>query len=177
MTIENSTISGNTANNKYGYGGGVYNNDSATIKNSTITGNKVNVKFGYGGGIANNGDLTLERTLISGNKGAFGPEVANVDTVTADARNLFGLDDDPGTDRVTVGATDIVPGAGVGLGAILGGLKDNGGPTKTHALKIGSPAVNAVPFSDPGCTGTDQRGVSRPQPPGGNCDIGAFELQ
>ena len=75
------------------------------------------------------------------------------------------------------GPTDIVPGPAVALGKILGGLEDNGGPTKTRALKLGSPAVNAVPSSDPACTGTDQRGVTRPQPPGSDCDIGAFELE
>jgi hypothetical protein len=38
----------------------------------------------------------------------------------------------------------------------------------------GSPAIDAIPVAS--CTlATDQRGVSRPQPAGGNCDIGAFE--
>ena len=32
-----------------------------------------------------------------------------------------------------------------------------------------------IPTTDPTCTGTDQRGVARPQGPG--CDIGAFELE
>ncbi len=68
---------------------------------------------------------------------------------------------------------------------LLGPLADNGGPTPTHALLPGSPALDAIPAAD--CTddddddpGTpevplarDQRGAVRPQ--GAGCDIGAFE--
>src|SRR5262249_42704880 len=53
----------------------------------------------------------------------------------------------------------------------LGPLADNGGPTFTHALLFGSPAIDAGrPVR--GVT-TDQRGVPRPQ--GNAPDIGAFE--
>ncbi len=56
--------------------------------------------------------------------------------------------------------------------ALLGPLADNGGPTLTHALGAGSPAIDAA---DAGaCPATDQRGVARPQ--GAGCDVGAFEL-
>jgi hypothetical protein len=48
----------------------------------------------------------------------------------------------------------------------------NGGPTKTHALVKGSPAIDAAPV-DSDCPAVDQRGVARPQ--GAGCDIGAFE--
>jgi hypothetical protein len=54
----------------------------------------------------------------------------------------------------------------------LGPLADNGGPTWTHALLAGSPALDAA--DDSVCPSTDQRGVARPQ--GSNCDIGAFEF-
>ncbi|NIS81781.1 MAG: hypothetical protein GTO14_16590 [Anaerolineales bacterium] len=52
----------------------------------------------------------------------------------------------------------------------IGHLLDNGGPTFTHALLPGSPAIDAA--SDD-CPATDQRGVSRPF--GDACDIGAYE--
>jgi len=52
--------------------------------------------------------------------------------------------------------------------------QNNGGNTDTLALEPTSPAVDAIPTSWPFCTGTDQRGVTRPQ--GAGCDIGAFEL-
>ena len=181
-TIENSTISGNTATGGFSRGGGILNGGYGyepallTITNSTISGNKARGKYGYGfgGGIHNTDALTLHRSLISGNDAATGPEVNHVyGTVAADDFNLFGLKGTPGVLGFAPGSTDIVPT--VAIERILAGLKNNGGLTRTRALKPGSPAVNAVPSSDPGCTGTDQRGVARPQ--GGDCDIGAFELE
>jgi hypothetical protein len=63
---------------------------------------------------------------------------------------------------------------------MLGALMGNGGPTETHALLAGSPAIDHIPPAD--CTDiagapvtADQRGVSVPQ--GAGCDIGAFELE
>jgi hypothetical protein len=55
---------------------------------------------------------------------------------------------------------------------MLGDLADNGGPTKTHALLAGSPAIDK---GDPFGATTDQRGVARPQ--GAASDIGAFESE
>ncbi|HYX50983.1 MAG TPA: choice-of-anchor Q domain-containing protein, partial [Ktedonobacteraceae bacterium] len=55
-------------------------------------------------------------------------------------------------------------------------LKDNSGPTQTHALLPRSTAIDRIPLND--CRikdiSTDQRGVRRPQ--GLGCDIGAYEL-
>ncbi|NIS81629.1 MAG: hypothetical protein GTO14_15810, partial [Anaerolineales bacterium] len=64
---------------------------------------------------------------------------------------------------------------------MLGLLTDNGGSTLTHALNLGSPAIDVVsnctemPIGSP--LTEDQRGVSRPQPTGGICDLGAFEFE
>ena len=52
----------------------------------------------------------------------------------------------------------------------LGPLAFNGGPTETHSLPGGSPAVNHGPTSG---SGTDQRGVPRPVGPA--FDTGAYE--
>jgi hypothetical protein len=54
----------------------------------------------------------------------------------------------------------------------LGALAVNGGPTRTHALLAGSPAIDAA-GGDPCPTDRDQRNTERPQ--GGACDVGAFE--
>jgi Ca2+-binding RTX toxin-like protein len=54
---------------------------------------------------------------------------------------------------------------------LLGSLADYGGPTSTHALLTGSPAIDGVTGT---CEIADQRGVPRPQ--GTGCDIGAYEL-
>jgi hypothetical protein len=55
---------------------------------------------------------------------------------------------------------------------LLEELTDNGGPTPTMALRLGSPAIDAG--DDSACPPSDQRGVPRPQ--GFACDIGAYEL-
>jgi len=58
---------------------------------------------------------------------------------------------------------------------MLGSLQDNGGPTLTHALLIGSPAIDS---GDPSFTPPpdfDQRGPGYPRVVGGRIDIGAFE--
>ena len=59
----------------------------------------------------------------------------------------------------------------VNVATLLGPLWDNGGPTLTHALLPGSPAINAG--DDSAAPATDQRGVPRPQ--GLRSDIGAYE--
>jgi CSLREA domain-containing protein len=63
---------------------------------------------------------------------------------------------------------------------LIGPLADNGGPTPTHALLAGSPAIDAG--NPAGCAdflgnvlSTDQRGF--PRPVGPRCDIGAYEVQ
>jgi hypothetical protein len=62
----------------------------------------------------------------------------------------------------------------------LGSLQDNGGPTRTHALLSGSPAIERGHSSG---SNTDQRGLARPvvipgsTPVGDGSDIGAYEVQ
>jgi hypothetical protein len=191
-TITYSTISGNKTG-FFGYGGGIYNRSSETlVENSTISGNKASVGGGIfnratltvsnstiakntaidGGGILNVRDLTLKRSLISGNQAFVGREIDDFDTVTKNNYNLFGTNGHDGVIGFSPGPTDIVPGGG--LGSILGPLANNGGPTQTHALVSGSPAIDAAP-ADSDCPAADQRGVARPQ--GASCDIGSFEKE
>jgi hypothetical protein len=160
--VENSTISGNKA----AYGGGIFNRATLTISNSTIAKNTAV----DGGGILNVRHLTLKRSLISGNQAFVGREIDDFDTVTKNNYNLFGTNGHDGVIGFSPGPTDIVPGGG--LGSILGPLANNGGPTQTHALVSGSPALDAAP-ADGDCPAADQRGVARPQ--GASCDIGSFE--
>ena len=58
--------------------------------------------------------------------------------------------------------------ATIAASAHPGQLASNGGPTKTVALKKGSPAIGKAGSSPPKC---DQRGVKRDAKP----DIGAYE--
>ena len=48
-------------------------------------------------------------------------------------------------------------------------MADNGGPTLTHALLAGSPAIDAG--DNALCSATDQRSVARDVA----CDVGSFE--
>jgi len=61
-----------------------------------------------------------------------------------------------------------------GVDANLAALASNGGPTATHALQAGSPAINAG--ANPNSLATDQRGAGFPRVVGVAADIGAFEL-
>ncbi len=135
-----------------------------------------------GGGEYTSEHLAFDRSIVAGNTAKDNSQVlaGSFVTVTADNYNLFGTDGDAGVTGFTPGASDIVPAEGVQLSAILNpNLADNGGPTLTHALVAGSPAIDAVPASAD-CGGTDQRGESRRQDGNGDgvpaCDIGAYEF-
>jgi hypothetical protein len=85
----------------------------------------------------------------------------------------FSLIGDGSGSSITNGEGNQVGSASSPIDPRLGPLADNGGPTRTHALLLGSPAVDAA--STPDCPTTDQRGVSRPQ--GAACDIGSYERE
>lgn len=157
LTVDNCTISGNTAASR---GGGIY--DSYTgggmsqfvITNSTI----VNNQASQGGGIRSSdsvGDTptNVGNTIVASNSGG---DILN--PIVSQGYNLIGGDPK------------------------LGALAENGGPTKTHALLPGSPAIDqGKRLSD---VQTDQRGVQRPTDNpaianasgGDGSDIGAYEI-
>jgi Right handed beta helix region len=188
LTLTQSTISGNRAST----GGGLVNtaggDDSrvtATLLQSTITGNTAT----DGGGVVTSAayevshvtvTVTLAGSLVAGNVAPTAPEILrSAGTLTANAFNLFGVSGSAGVSGFTPGPTDVVPSAP--LSAILDPvLADHGGPTLTHALVPGSPAIDAIPRGTNGCGTTvisDQRERARPQPAGGRCDIGAYEVE
>jgi hypothetical protein len=68
---------------------------------------------------------------------------------------------------------NLVNGNLVGADPMLGGLADNGGPTRTHVLLPGSVAIDAG-FNVDFLT-SDQRGTGFPRTLGARTDIGAFE--
>ncbi len=184
--IVNSTISGNTAG---GSGGGIDNFDGLTrIISSTVTGNQAAI----GGGVASFGDsftrTEVGSSVIAGNSSTTGgADVSSQDAGDPDNSfvslgfNLIGDGQFAGTDFFT----DAVNGDQVGttanpLDAVLDELADNGGPTLTHALLPGSPAVDAgnnalAVDADGNPLDFDQRGEGFDRIFGGTVDMGAFE--
>ena len=167
LTVTNSTISGNRS---AGQGGGIFAQASFAhthLQNATITNN---VSKSAGGVI---GALTFQNTLIAGNVAGNGPDCfATAQTaLTSLGHNLI-------QDVTTCQITGDLTGNITGRSPRLGLLTQNGGPTKTHALIEGSPAIDAGSSAKPGsagnaCAVNDQRGFLRPL--GATCDIGAFE--
>jgi hypothetical protein len=169
VTLVNNTISGNQTSG--GSGGAFYQLGGSTVlTHNTLTENTAGAS---GGGVYNFlGTVTLRNTIVSGNTAPSGSECLN-DTsfggtvLTASAHNVMGVSGSAG--GCQAGAADVVPvGA---LTTILRSLGDNGGPTRTHALLGGSPALDSADMAY--CPFTDQRGAGRPQVSG--CDVGAFE--
>src|SRR5206468_1730823 len=71
----------------------------------------------------------------------------------------------------------IGPGDQINTDPLLGPLQDNGGPTFTHGLLPGSPAIDA---GDPNFTPPpfyDQRGPGYPRVVNNRIDKGSFEVQ
>jgi hypothetical protein len=182
VTITNSTVSGNTASYA---GGGIYiqydegDPSTLTISHSTIAFNSATVA---GGGIANDFDSTLniDNSIVALNTSSNSPDIGNLGMVVSNGFNLIG-------DNTGVAAefpagnpnanNDIVGTAGTPIDPLLGPLADNGGPTETHELLAGSPAIDT---GDPAFTGPpdfDQRGMGFPRIINGIVDIGAFEAQ
>jgi Ca2+-binding RTX toxin-like protein len=198
-TLSNVTVSGNTA---VVTGGGIHIElsfpDETTIDirilSSTITENAVGGTDG-GAGIFAFEATTVRNTILAGNlrkmlKGDV-PAPDCFGGLIADAYNVIGINE--GCDGV--GGTDQFGTPEAPLSPKLSGLgggppgspkppttansAGTGGPTPTHALLGGSPAIDRGSPSPPGtsdtsCAAMDQRGMPRTQ--SGACDVGAYEL-
>ena len=149
-TVENSTISGNDwgIDNEGG---------SLVLRHVTITGNA-------DGGLANFAQTHAHNTLIVGNGAGEWGDCERGNPLDSGSGNLD-------TDGACVAGGEF---GGTVDDALLGPLAANGGPTPTHALLDGSPAIDAG-NPDACLRTTDQRGIERPQ--GDGCDVGAFELE
>jgi beta-glucanase (GH16 family) len=166
-TIVNSTFSGNVST--VWHGGGIFHTDgSLTVTNSTFAENVAPAGTASGILVATFGapaDATLTNNVLQGHDGASACAIegGGAATIVSGGGNVISdgsCNPDGATDQ---SSTD----------ALLGPLAANGGPTLTHALGAGSPAIDAA--GSDACPATDQRGVSRPQ--GAGCDVGAFERE
>lgn len=190
LNVSRSTIAYNRSENG-GLGGGI-NNDNGTmnIDASTVSNNQ---STSNAGGIVNAGTMTINSSTIAKNNAAnFGGGIGQTPTavsvtlsntiVAQNAASNRGNDLDVATTAVYISGgynlvenddANVFPGTStdlVGVNPQLGGLADNGGPTMTHAVNCGSPAIDAA---DPAAIMVDQRG----RPVVGRRDIGAFEQQ
>jgi CSLREA domain-containing protein len=182
-SIVNSTISNNTAAD--GSGGGILNESNLSVRSSTVTGNRAATSGIFlsqsGGGIAAFGTETLTNTIVAGN--LLGPRSTPDDINNTVETANFNLIGDAASSGGIVNGTNgnIVGNNGTGTRAINTilnpTLADNGGPTLTHALVTGSPALDAG--STALALTVDQRGAPRPFDGDGNSmslsDIGAVE--
>ncbi len=164
-TLENVTISDNTAQS----GGGIFSDgEFLSVLNSTIVANKaLEEPLNKGGNIESAFEIRFINTLVANSQS--GPNCAG-SGFTSLGHNL----DSENTCNFNQ-STDLYDQGD----PLIGVLMDNGGPTLTHALLMGSPAIDAGDNDVLVCPEKDQRGVSRPAD--GNdddvaiCDIGAFE--
>ena len=141
VNVNNSTISGNHSN---GSGGGITNFETLTINNSTICDNYAGV---WGGGVWNSSTLDLNGSIVANNTSPNGPDI-RFEVTTGDYNligNTSGITTLLGTHTIT------------GVNPLLGSIADNGGPTKTHAILPGSPAIDKGTNS--GALSNDQRGA------------------
>ena len=172
MTIRNSTISGNSGVGCCAttmLGGGIANYGSnLQVTSSTIVHNSVSGDSGArAGGIygSPNGSTRTDSSILALNAASTGPDFTGGGGLQSMGYNIIGNDADAvissqPTDQI---GTPIAP-----IDPLLGPLANNGGLTLTHALQVGSPAINR---GDPAAPLEDQRGYGRVGIP----DVGAFE--
>lgn len=163
-TVNNSTVVLQTlAQGTAGSGGAV---GGGTISTAT-PGVAGSVQASQGGGaFVTGGSLNITSTIFANNTGPTalnGPDISG--PVTANNSLI----------KVTTGATITGTANVTGVDPNLGALANNGGPTQTHALPTGSPAIDAG--ANPGALTTDQRGTGFLRQSGAATDIGAFENQ
>jgi hypothetical protein len=210
LTLERSTVAENVAQalskggtNALAFGGGIQANSGATIVASTISGNSLVAAEGAllnsaaGGGFSGSVDMTGSTVVGNSVVAAGHGNGSNLDlTFESPVRDTIvaeplGDGEDCSVEYESGGFNIDEDGScgfdqGSDLAKVDPGLdpvlKDNGGPTPTHALLPGSVAIdrgNAF-----GAT-IDQRGLPRPSDfasipnleGGDGSDVGAFELQ
>jgi CSLREA domain-containing protein len=174
--VSRSTISGNRATG----GGGAFVAPfvSLSIDDSTISRN-VAVR---GGGVRGMGDIDLFSSTVAENRAATGGAAMLAPSSGGSASNsLFGRNGASVHGPLCVGRLfshghNVADDRGCGLtapsdltrvGTRIGRLRQNGGPTPTHAIRADSPAME----HGEGCNPTDQRGAPRL-----DCESGAYEL-
>jgi len=163
----NSTLSGNVGDGALATFGGTVTTLFSTIANNS--GNGLTAWFGNAAG-----NIFITASIIADSGG----NDCNGINFTSSGYNLVG--DDTNCFFTSL-PTDMIGTGSAPIDALLEPLQTNGGWTATHAIDLGSPALDGAgvvaegePCAD---ANDDQRGIARPDGPYGPvCDIGAFEL-
>ena len=158
VQLTNVTVSGNIADQ----GGGLNCAGPCTLTNVTVT---QNTGPSNGDGVrqrTGSGSITFLNSIVANNDSAAATECdGNAASLFS---NGFNISSDTSCDLTSAGDQE-------NTNPLLGLLQNTGGPTSTHALLTGSPAIDTG--TNTGCPATDQRGF--PRPVGFTCDIGAYE--
>lgn len=167
VVLRNSTVSGNEAS---GVAGGIFA-VRVQLENVTVTQNRSVI---YASGVITSLDGSALNSLIAGNLDLLGAPAADIDgTFSSLGHNLIGYIGNVSGPGFTDGVNgDLVGTMANPIDALLGPLLDHGGLTQTHALAVGSQAIDAgdMLVFEP----VDQRGTMRPA--GVSSDIGALEF-
>lgn len=186
LRVQSSTLVGNAAiafpvsdrPGRIGVGGGILIGTAETdsrVLNSTLSSNVAKSGANLASSTTFGGETQLRGTILTNPLTPAGKKVASCAELYGEIASL---------------GYNLESGRSCGLDATgdqrrtdpdLGRLRDNGGPTKTMAIGLRSPALDAGNAD----AKTDQRGRRRPvrtpgvrKPKGGDrSDIGAFELQ
>ncbi len=183
--IVDSTISGNVAPNGPICGGYIANVYNVYMYNSTIAFNTAasassNGQFvasgllieGVGSPSTKATSVILKSSILSNN--TYGNSAVGYDfsISTASQNDLVTVS---GSNNLVLHSSASLPNGTKHVCPLLGPLRDNGGPTFTHALLSHSPAIDNG-FSS--FAGNDQRGTGfMRESPTGYPDIGAYEVQ
>ena len=213
LIVRGSTFDSNSngANNAgaAGTGGGLANYGNAFIVNSTFTGNFARVS---GGAIHNEGTLYLANDTITNNVSPTGAGLFTTSTFSKSTAvntilvgNFNTSDTSQSQTELNAGGAALATGSSNNLttdGTVASifeldianspFLNDNGGPTRTIALKTSSPAINAgtdlrtlltnfkiqsgLNFDVEPFAAADQRGTAFTRKFDAGVDLGAFEL-
>ncbi len=188
LSIFNNTqveINASTISNNQGRGIHVSSIDGGTqVRQSTISGNK-------NSGVSIQSSLDINSSTIAFNGGAFYSTTGNSGTVRLDrsivASNTseFRIGREFEITNSLIQSASIWPsylaptpenGNILGVDPLLGPLSFHGGPTQTHALLPGSPAIDAVTGSPVPGQVFDQRGPGYLRWAGDAPDMGAIEF-
>jgi predicted outer membrane repeat protein len=188
IVVEGSTISGNYTTGQNADGGGIFAIRDLDISHSTITDNETQGSQAIGGGVAvlstaGTRTLAVTHSILQGNSSVpLGDDMGFLGAGTVAVATSYSV---LGTNSVLTAAQSAAINGGTGnllnVNPLLGALQNNGGPTLTHALLPGSPAINkgntSAASGAGGVPSSDQRGAGFARVSGGRIDMGAFEVQ